>query len=463
MIRRKLLTGLAATALAGAATAQTPGPPVGADATLLGSVPEKASPDVLRLSLDAAIERGLQYNLAAQLRQDQVASEEGSRIKALADLLPNLDAQLSLVRQKINLAAYGLTLPGVPALVGPFNVVDGRFYLRQSVLDLKAIHTSHAAAERLEAARLSYRDTRDLVVLVCGNLYLQAVAGQSRIEAARSELETARSLHTLAADRKAAGLAPAIDELRAGVQMHAREQQLILATNSFAKEKLALSRAIGLGLGQEFELTDPMPFAALPKLTPDEALVQAYAARADWQAAQAALRARQQDRQAAAGEAWPSVGVAADYGALGNDVAGARATFSVSAAVRVPLFEGRRIQGKLREADAALDAEKARVEDLRGRIDEEVRTALLDVQAADERVGVAQQAVTLASEELRQARDRFGAGVANNIEVVQAQQELAISTESYIVSLYESSAAKAALARALGGAEHSYRHFVKGQ
>jgi len=430
---------------------------------LQGGVPTgEATKDEIALSLTDAIERGLRYNLGSILGQAAVSGAEGARKEALADLLPQLRAGVFESRQKINLAAYGFSAPGIPQVVGPFNLFDARAYLQQTVLDLKALNRSRSSAGSLEAARQDERSTRDLVVLVCGELYLQAVAGESRIAAARAQLDTAEALLAVARDRKAAGLGAGIEVLRAEVQERSQRQRLIVAEQDAAKEKLALAHAIGLPLGQRFRLADPVPFVPTVPMSVEEAVERAWAGRPDLKAAEARVEAAEASRKAAQGEGWPSLVVSGDYGAIGNDVPSAIATFTVGASLRVPLFEGGRVQGRVREAEARVQQEKARLADLRARIYYEVQSDFLDLKAADERVGVAEGALALAREQLQQAKDRFASGVADNVEVVQAQEALATADENHIASLYARTVARLSLARTLGGVETSYTQLLKG-
>lgn len=430
-----------------------------------GGVPTgRASAEVLDLHLTDAVDRGLAHNLALLLAEQAVRGAQGARWEALSDLLPHLSGRFSATRQKISLDAFGFTgFPGLPTLIGPFNVYDVRASVTESVLDLEALYKTRAERERVSAARHSYQDTRDLVIVVCGNLYLQALGEQSRIEAARAEADTAQALFDLAADRKRAGLAPAIDLLRAEVALKARQQQVIVAENRFARAKLVLARAIGLPAGQEIRLVDHMAEAAPPTIPIEQALARAFAARADWEAAQAQVRAAEASRRSAFAGGLPSVEVNADYGAIGQTLSGAHATYTLGAAVRVPVLQGGKVYGKTLKADAELEEARARAEDLRSRIDFEVRTSALDLDAAGKRVEVTRSAVALAGKQIEQARDRFAAGVASNVDVVQAQQSVADAQESYIEALYDQSVARAAMARAVGGVEAAYRDFVKGE
>jgi outer membrane protein TolC len=430
-----------------------------------GGVPTgTATPGPLDLSLTDAVDRALKSNLALVLAEQGLRNARGVRLEALGDVLPHLSGRVSALRQKINLEAFGFTgFPGIPSvLVGPFNVYDSRLYVTDT-LDLKGLFKVEAEGRRVEAARWSYQDARQIAVLVASNLYLRALADQSRIDTARAELETARALHERAADRKAAGMAPGIDVLRAQVEMRSREQRVIAAENQFERSKLDLARAIGLPLGQEVRLSDPMPTLALPIPTPEDALQRAYANRPDWKAAQARVEAAEASRRSALGEALPGLSLDADYGAIGATFGGAHATYTLGAAVRVPLFQGGRVAGKVLEADAALKTARATLEDLRGRVDYEARVALLDLESAGKQRAVAENALELAREQLRQAQDRFEAGVANNLDVVQAQQAVAAAQEDVIASTYAVNLGWASLARALGVAEQGFRQFIRGE
>lgn len=437
----------------------------GSQVPLFGGVPDgKASEGVIPLSLADALSRGLKFNLAALTDEQALKAAHGARLRVLSDLLPKLSASASDQNQQINLAAFGFSgFPGINPIVGPFNVFDARLVLSQPILDLRSWNRSKAEAQNYRAEEHSLKNTRDLVVLACGSVYLQAATGKSRIAAARAQLETARTLRTLAADRKTAGLAAGIDVLRAQVQMQAQEQRLIVAENEFAKQKLIVARAIGLPLGQEFNLTDDIPYTPIPVPTLEAAVQMAYRARGDYLAAVDRVKAAELQKKAAIGGGLPSIGLDADYALSGQRIDQNHGTFAVAATLKIPIFQGGKVRGEVIESDAALRRRQIEADELRARIYYEIRTAFLDLKSAEDRVKVAQSAQALAEEQVRESRDRFAAGVANTIEVVQAQEALATASENYISGLFAFNLAKAALARILGVGENAYQQFLGGK
>jgi outer membrane protein TolC len=429
-----------------------------------GSVPSpKLSTEPLSISFLDAIDRGLKQNLGLLLSADNTLSARGAKWKELSNLLPNVIAKGQENVQQTSLAALGFRLPGLPRVIGPFNYFDIRASLNQSVFNWSYIQKERAAAQSLKAAEFSYKDARELVVLVTGNAYLEAIAGAARVETAQAQLQTAQTLYGRSSDQQKAGVVPAIDVLRSRVELQTRQQQLIAARTDFAKQKLALSRIIGLALGQEFILADKAPYDQFIPPSIDEALQRAYASRPDYQAALAQTRASELSRRAASAERYPSFDLEGDYGDIGPNPGNSNGTFHVGGTLTIPIFQGGRTHANVLQAEAALRQSKARLEDLRGQIDNDVRTALLDLNAAADQVEVARSSIELAEQTLTQAQDRFAAGVSDNLEVVQAQESVASAHESYISSLYAHNLAKVELARALGNAEQGVKQYLKGK
>lgn len=439
----------------------------GSQSPFSGSEPEQqATPEVLRLDFSEAIDRGLRNNLGLLLSADQTMTARGDRWRQLSDLLPNLSANLLENAQTQSLTALGLksnVFPfPIPRVIGPFNYFDLRASLHQSLFSFKNIEQERAASEVLKAAQFNYKDARELVVLAVGNAYLQAIAGGARVETAEAQVKSARALYDKAVDQQKAGLSPAIDTLRSQVELQTRQQQLISARNQFAKEKLSLGRVIGLAPGQEFVLTEKAPYQSLTPQPLEVYLQRAYASRADYEAAQAGVRAAELSLRAASAGHYPSLDLNANYGDIGVTPAQSNGTWQVNGSLNIPIFAGGRVHGDVLKADARLKQARSQLGDLRGRIDYEVRASLLDLNAAAEQVEVARSSVELAEEALVQSQDRFTAGVADNLEVVQAQEAVAAAHETLIQSLYAHNLAKVELARAIGNAEAGVKRYLKG-
>jgi outer membrane protein TolC len=430
----------------------------------LGGVPSgTATSEPIRITVLDAISRGLEHNLGLLNAQDAASHAEGTRWTALADLLPNLNARVTENRQKINLAAFGFPLPaGTPSLVGPFNVFDARVALSQPVLDLQAINAARAESHNVAAAKYNVRSARDLVVLVVANLYLQSLASASRVQSSEAQVQTAQTIFDQANSMKASGIVAGIEVLRAEVQLGSERQRLTAARNDMEKSKLQLARVIGLPPGQPFTIDEELPFVPFPELTLEQALERAYANRPDYLAAQERVKAAEAERQSAIGEWLPSVRINADYGKIGLTPSSAESTYTVSGALNVPIFNGGRTKGRVIQADADLRSRRAELEDLRAGIDFDVRSAFFDLRASNEQLDVATRSRELAQQQLTQARDRFAAGVASNIEVVQAQEAVAASSEQYINAVYSFNIAKALLARDLGVAEELAKQVLGG-
>jgi outer membrane protein TolC len=444
----------------------------GSQSPFIGSEPEgKATSEILQLGFQEAIDRGLRHNLGLLISGDQTIMARGEKWKELSNLLPNISGRVQENAQTQALAALGfqklfpaLGLKGsVPPVTPAFNYFDARAALSQSVFNFHDLEKERAAAESLKAAQYSYKDARELVVLAVGNSYLQAIATAARIEATDAQVQNAQALYNKAGDQQKAGLSPAIDTLRAQVELQTRQQQLIAARNDFAKQKLSLARVIGLAPGQEFVLTEKAPYQALTPQPVELYLQRAYAARSDYQSAQAQVRAAELTRKAASAGHYPTVDVNANYGDIGVTPAHSNGTWQVNGGLNIPIFTGGKTHSDVLEADAQLKQARSQLGDLRGRIDYEVRSALLDLNSAAEQVEVARSSVDLAEQSLAQSRDRFSAGVTDNLEVVQAQESVASAHDSYIQSLYAHNLAKVELAYAIGDAEQGVKRYLKGE
>ena len=424
-----------------------------------------ASDQVVQLTLRDSVNMALRYNLGAIESGQNAQIARGQRLLALSNLLPQISAGASESVQQVSLATFGLNglKTGIPTVVGPFSYSSVDVSVSQTLFSYESIQRFRAARTAEQAAQLSYRDILDVVTLTVGNAYLRIIEADSRIKAQQAQVQNARALYDRAVDQVQAGTTPRIDATRTEVQFHTEEYNLSIARNNFAVAKLALGRAIGLPLGQQFELADTLPYSDITPLSVDDALQVAFKSRSDFRSALDSQKAAAQTLSAAKGERYPTVAVNGTYGDIGPTFGHSHRDFTFQAGVRVPLFTGGRIKGDITQAEAELRQRKAEAENTRGQIDQDVRTAFLNLNAAKEQVAVAEQNVELANESLARSKDRFTSGVTDSVEVVQAEQALASANDQYITSLYNHNFAKLSLARALGVARTNYGQYLGGK
>ena len=427
----------------------------------LGSIPSgTATSETLHLSLRDAINLALQYNLGQIEAGENARIARGQRLRALSALLPQVAAGASENVAQLSAATLGIKIPQVPKVVGPFSYSTAQASAMQTLFSFESIQRFRAARSAEQAAQLTYEDTLDVVTLIVGNAYLEVIEANSRITAAEAQVRNAQSLYDQALEELQAGTSPKIDVTRSGVQLHTEQYNLSIARNNFDIAKLNLARAIGLPLGQAFDLADQVPYADLNPPSVQDALSSAYKSRSDFRGALTLVKAAQQQLSAIRGERYPVLAANGDYGVQGPNFDRLHSAFTFQAGVSVPVFTGGRIKGDMTEAEAALRQRKAEAENLRGQIDYDVRTAFLNLQAAKEQVGVARQNVDLANENLARSEERFAAGVTDSVEVVQAQQSLASANDQYISALYSHNLSKLQLARALGVARTNYSQYL---
>lgn len=431
---------------------------------LQGSVGNgSVSPQPLPLSLADSIDRGLHYNLAVLSGTQDERAAAANHLRALYELYPKVTSYVAGTEQQINLAAFGFTsFPGVANIIGPFSLFDARARLNQTVFDRKLLDDLKEAKENQQAASLGNANTRELVVLTVANFYLEALAGTSRVSAVEAQVSRAQTLYNRAVDLKDSGLIPAIDLLRAQVELQTEQQRLVAVRNDFALQKLSLVRAIGIPTGQEITLTDKMPSntGTVPPI--EMALRAANENRADIKRAESLLRAAEYAVRSAQAENRPTVGLSGDYGTIGPSVTDNHGTFSVTGILNIPIFNGSQSKSDTEAARSRLEQRRLEFEDLKQQVEMEVREAYLNLRSSQDQVQVSQSSLALAHQQLDQAEDRFRAGVAGNLEVVQAQESVALADESLISSLYALNVSKATLARAMGNAEQTVKTFLGG-
>jgi outer membrane protein TolC len=426
-------------------------------------VQQKATAEELPLSLDDAIQMGLKNNLGAILQNINVKTAGGQKLQQLQSLLPTITGTAQDSVSQVNLQAEGLRIPGFPAVIGPYGYTDFRASLNQAVLNVSSLQNYLAARHNFETNKLSAEDSQELVVLTVGNAYLLCLADAARIASLDAQVQTSKVSLDQAIQNHSNGVSPRLDELRARVDYQTQEQSLIAATDQRGKDEIALARAIGLPLDQKFKLTDQNPYAEFDAPTVETAMTEALNNRKDLKAAQQQVEAAQKSLSAAHAERLPEVTATVDYGEIGVNPGNSYATLNATGKVSGRIFEEGKLRGDARIATAQLDQARAQLNDLEGQIRADVKDAILDIEASEKLVGVARSNVDLAGEALKEAQDRFQAGVSDNLAVSQAQSSVAQANDQYVSSLYQLNVAKLSLARAVGVVRTQYKSYLGGQ
>ena len=450
------------------ATVNTLSPSVQVQGAYAGSTPGVANmPFNGMLGLREAIQRGLAYNLGQTGATQALRQAEGLSKVARSGLLPNLNGTINENVQTTDLRAEGFrfSFPGfsIPAVIGPFNYIDFRAKLTQTVFDYAAINNYRAASDVARANRYSAQDARELIVLAVGGNYLQTVAAKARVASEDAQLQSANAVFDQSKQQLEQGLVAKVDADRSEVQALTHQQRLLSLKNDLAKQKINLARMIGLPANDQYDLSDEVPFAPAAPLTMEGALAQAFQQRSDLKAAEAQVRAAERAHAAARAERYPSLGVTADYGGIGVNPNQLETTYTAQASLKIPIWQGGKAEGDIQQSDAALSQRRAEYEDLKGQIESDVRSAYLDLQAAASQVEVAQRNVQVNKEALELTRQKMEVGVIDNVAYVRAQEEVTNAEFDFINGVFAFNVAKLSLARAMGRAADALPELFKAQ
>ena len=417
-------------------------------------------PAPYRLTLRDAIQQALQANLNVLVADTRVEEAEGTRLRRLsAALLPQVRAQSYANYQNRSLAAFGISLPGVPAVVGPFSNYDFRFYAQQNVVDLQSYRGWKASERALDAGKMDYQDARDLIVRAVASLYLNAQSAAARADAARSRVTDSDVLYKLAKDKHDAGTATGVDVLRAQVQLANDKQALLVAQNSSKKSLLSLARNLGMRPSTPLELAEPFQYQPLIQPQAESLVPSAVLTRPDYLSLAMQRQGLVEQQRASRARYYPKVSVNGNYGGIGRSIGGVQGTGLIQGQIDFTVFDRDR-SGEAQELASRVKRIDDQIADLRRGIEEDIQEALLNLESAAEQVAVAKEGQDLAQRELELSRDRFQAGTTNNVEVVTAQDELARAQENYILAVSSHADAKFALARALGDTENNFGKYM---
>ena len=410
------------------------------------------------LTLEQAIQLAIQNNLTTLLAREREREAEGLRKESRAGLLPNVSGTAYQANVTQNLAALGFqpgTFPGITrTFIGPFNNFDARARLVQSIFSLAAIRNFQVGRAGVRVAELQENLAREQVATFTALTYLEALRSGREVEAAQADVELAQTLLKLAQDQHAAGVATGVDVTRAETRLAEERVRLSQAQTASEQAVLNLQRIVGIPLGATLTLADPLRFTQEPLPSVETAVAEAGQARPEVRIAEAQLNLTGLERRATEAELLPSVDFVGDYGVSGiTPTNTALPTRRVAVQLNVPIFNGGLTRGRIEAASSRERQAELELGSVRGQVEEDVRLSFSALRTTSEQVAAAQSSVTLAQRELEMARDRFRAGVGDNVEVVTAQAALSNARSSEVTALAQYNAARLNLAAALGRAE----------
>ncbi len=448
------------------ATTNTVNSTIQVSAPYQGSIRDpNASKGPLTLNIADAIQRGLRFNLGTVSASSSVRQLRGERLAALSQLLPNIYGTLSETGSKLDLQAEGITgaLLGasVPTTVGPFHYYSAFANLSEN-LSMTSLHNWRESKAAADAAQMSARDAREIIILAVSGTYLQILASQANVLSQESQVKEAGATFRQSEREYQAGTKPVIDRNRSFVQFHTEQQRLTSLRADLVKQFMQLARLIGLPVTQVFTLSEELP-ADVPQAVPvEEAVKLAMENRSDLKAARMQLKAAQEAHKASKAEYLPSLGISGYYGLQGVNPDKGASVFQAAGTIYIPIFQSGRVKADIEQANAAVSQRQAEYDDEMGAVELDVRQSYVDLQVAKEQIEVAAQNRKIAAETLTQSLDRFAAGVTNSVEVVQSQETVASAERDYVSSLFTLNLARIRLARAIGLAEQFIPNMLKG-
>lgn len=419
---------------------------------------DSLSPRVL--SLDEAITMGLQTNVNVVIAAARVDEAAGGLERRKSAYLPHLRIETPVAYQTRNLKVMGIPdIPGVPSIVGPYTTYDFRVYGDQTLFDLQSYYNIKAGEKDKEARVNDYEDIRSLIIRQVAVNYISAQYTAARVETAESRVKTSEALEELARHQKEAGIADGLDVLRAQVQLANDRQNLLITRNSYQQVLLVLARSIGHDMSIPIVPADKLAFKRIDPPRIEQAVRTALENRPDYQSLFSQRESIEEQIRSTRSRYLPKVIISGNYGGSGKVIDDIEGSGMIQANLVMSLFDTDR-KGERLQLESRLKQVEQQIADQRRGIEQDIREALLDLQSAEEQVKVALIGIELAEKELQFAGDRFQNGVANNIEVVKAQDSLSRAHDNNINALAKHAEAKIALAKALGNTDKTYRLFL---
>lgn len=408
-------------------------------------------------TLQTLIERALRCSAGPRVADGDVAIARQRAVGTDAAFLPRLSAGITATRETINPDTLGLEFPGLPSLIGPFSVFDARLRLSQAVIDLAQTSASTAADSAVHAAQARVDLDREQLASEVALAFIRALAARENLTSTEADLGVAMELDTLARDRHAAGVASGVDVIRAQTAVAQSRYAVSEAQTLLARSRVELQGLSELPLNAAvLDLRGELAVAAADEtLVPDTILQQARRDRPEFALIDATLAEAEALHAQARRRRLPTLSVFADYGLSATTSPwDDQDTYRFGAQLSLPIYSGGALQADSTATQLRVEQQLLRLAALRRQVEEDVLLAVVTVSNTREQVRAAEAALVLAQRELESARDRFQQGVADNLDVVAAQANLARARGQLVNAQGAQQQARLNLAAATGHATH---------
>jgi len=413
------------------------------------------------LTLTQAIEIALTNSTNIRTAMAQLSQASGRNEQARSPLLPQITVGARQGYQTLNLPGFGIELPGTSTtqtqLIGPFASMDARVFLTQQVLNISAWQSWHSSHSKEDSYRLLVDNAREYVALRVIATYLEALRAKASRDTLVEQTKLASDLYRLTLDRVQQGASAQLDANRALQQVNTLEQERLESEQTYVAAKLTLANILQARITPDFEIADEAAYGAGTPPERDTTVKLALSTRADYRSAEANVNAAELRVKSIRSTRLPTIDMVFTDGQSGNTPVHNVNTYRIQGNINFPVFTGGRIQGEVAEAEGSLREAKTALDQSRSQIETDVLTAISGVDWALKQLDTSAGNVTLSRQEVEFARQRFSQGVADNTEVVNAQDRLARANDAQIRARYNLGLARANLARATGAAEKTYR------
>lgn len=425
-------------------------------ATLAGAMDPQDLPR--QLSLSDALRIALANNSIIRTAQGRLDQASGKYAQSRAALLPQVEASAHQAYLTINLVGLGIFIPTVPqGKTDPFGSMDARVSLSQDLLNIANREAWKSSRSKQESSLFLLQNAREVVVLDVVAAYLQALRAKASRDTLAEQTRLANELYQLTDDRVRQGVSSKLEANRALQQVNSLEQQRQEAEQNYIAARLSLANTLQARISADFEVEDNAAYGVEAPVDRDTAIQAALASRPDYRSAQASVRAAELQVQSVKATRFPTLSTGFSDGQGGSTPVHNQNTYRLAATLSFPIYTSGRIRGEVDEAQGALREAQASADQVRSQIETDVLTAISGVAWALKEVETSAANVKLSREEVDLARQRFTQGVADNTEVVNAQDRVSRADDARVRAMYTLGLARANLARAIGAAEKTYR------